>query len=200
MQNNKSLALFDFDGTITTGDSLIGFLPHMVGFPRFVLGLFLLSPLLLAYLLKLIPNYKAKEKAFIHFFKNWDKTKFHEKAASYSRESLPRQVKASALEKIKWHQAQGHRVILISASMEAWLKPWCDSIGIECIATLLETQQGKITGRFLTKNCYGQEKVNRLKNHVDLTEYTEIYAYGDSRGDREMLELAGHSFYKLFRS
>ena len=60
-------------------------------------------------------------------------------------------------------------------------------------------QDNIITGNFITKNCYGQEKVNRIKESYDLSKYDLIYAYGDSRGDKEMLELANNSFYKPFR-
>ena len=55
-----NLALFDFDGTITKNDSLIKFIRFAVGDLKFVFGLFILSPVLLAYKIKLIPNFKAK--------------------------------------------------------------------------------------------------------------------------------------------
>jgi hypothetical protein len=42
-------------------------------------------------------------------------------------------------------------------------------------------------------------KVDRIRKHLTLSDYSAIYAYGDSRGDREMLELGMHSYYKPFR-
>ena len=43
------------------------------------------------------------------------------------------------------------------------------------------------------------EKGNRVKEAYNLDDYDRIYAYGDSRGDKELLELADKSFYKPFR-
>ena len=72
--------------------------------------------------------------------------------------------------------------------------------GIELIATKLEFKAGKLTGKFATNNCYGAEKSHRIKELFDLELYDYIYAYGDSRGDKEMLALADESFYKPFRN
>ena len=70
------LALFDFDGTITKDDSLLKFIRFVVGDGRFVFGLVVLSPILVAYKLKLIPNYKAKQKMLSWFFKGMSKEAF----------------------------------------------------------------------------------------------------------------------------
>ncbi len=71
--------------------------------------------------------------------------------------------------------------------------------GLELIATKFEIENNKISGKLLTKNCYGQEKVNRIRKQYNLNDYNHIYAYGDSKGDKEMLELANFSFFKPFR-
>lgn len=47
-------------------------------------------------------------------------------------------------------------------------------------------------------NCHGIEKVNRIRNAVDLSNYDDIYAYGDSKGDSGMLDLATRRFYRSF--
>ena len=103
------------------------------------------------------------------------------------------------MEKIVWHKEQGHKVVIVSASIECWLKPWCDKNGLGLIATKLEIKDGRVTGKFLTKNCYGIEKANRVKEGYNLDDYDYIYAYGDSRGDKELLALAHESHYKPFR-
>ncbi len=60
-------------------------------------------------------------------------------------------------------------------------------------------KNGIVTGKFSTKNCYGIEKANRVQEVYNFDDYDHIYAYGDSRGDKELLELADESFYKPFR-
>ena len=194
------LALFDFDGTITTKDSLVDFIQFAVGKPGYYAGLTKLSPMLTAYTLKLIPNDIAKERLIGHFFGEWESEKFQQLAEQYSFEKIDTIVRPEAMERVRWHQEQGDHVVIVSASMECWLTGWCKKKNIELISTQLETIDGRLTGRFATKNCYGVEKANRVKEIYNLEEYDHIYAYGDSRGDRELLALANESFYKPFRA
>ncbi|MGV6815925.1 MAG: HAD family hydrolase [Thiotrichales bacterium] len=193
------IALFDFDGTITTNDSLIKFIRLVVGNARFLRGMALLSPILTAYKLKLIPNYKAKRMMLSYFFKGMSGERFIEIANEFSLKHIDTILRAGAMEKVAWHKSQGHRVVIVSASIEYWLKPWCDRNDIDLIATRLEISNGIVTGNFLTKNCYGVEKERRIKEKFDLSKYDTIYAYGDSPGDKEMLQLATKSFYKCFK-
>jgi len=193
------LALFDFDGTITTKDSLGDFIQYATGRLTCFLGFLTLSPLLAAYALNLIPNHIAKERLFTHFFKGWDADRFKKLADRYADGQIDEITRPQAIEKIKWHQKQGHKVVVVSASIECWLKAWCDKNNMDLIATRLEVCEGKLTGKFATKNCYGPEKVERIKDVYDLSNFDYIYAYGDSRGDVELMALANESFYKPFR-
>ena len=192
------LALFDFDGTITTDDSLIKFIRFVVGDTRFLCGMAILAPMLTAYKLKLIPNYKAKQMMLSYFFKGMNEKQFQTIAQEYSLKHIDTVLRPKAMEKIAWHQEQGHKIVIVSASIECWLKPWCDKNGLDLIATKLEIKEGIVTGKLLTKNCYGIEKANRVNEAYNLSDYNHIYAYGDSRGDKELLELANESFYKQF--
>ncbi len=195
----QSLALFDFDGTITTDDSLIKFIRFVVGDTVFLWGMAVLSPMLTAYKLKFIPNYKAKQMMLSYFFKGMSEEKFIEVASEYSLKHIDTILRSKAMERIAWHKEQGHKIVIVSASIECWLKPWCDRNDLELIATKLEFQDGVFTGRFLTENCYGWEKVKRVRQVFDLDAYHTIYAYGDSQGDKELLELADEKHYKPFR-
>jgi len=197
--NNISLALFDFDGTITTDDSLIKFIRFAVGNTKFIWGMLLLSPMLTAYKLKLIPNYKAKQYMLSYFFKGMSEKKFRQVANEYSLKHIDTILRPKAMEKIAWHKEKGHKIVIVSASIECWLKPWCDKNDLDLIATKLEIQDGIVTGKFSIKNCYGIEKINRVKEKYDLNDYDHIYAYGDSLGDRELLELADEKLYKPFK-
>lgn len=193
------IAFFDFDGTITTDDSLLKFIRFVVGDFKFMQGLAVLSPVLFLYKLKVIPNYKAKQMMLSYFFKGMSEKSFIEVAKKYSLEHIDSIVREDAMKQIQWHHANGHKVVVVSASLECWLHPWCEKNGLELIGTRLKVIDGIITGRLLTKNCYGIEKVNRIKGKYNLEEYEYIYVYGDSRGDREMLKLADEACYKPFR-
>lgn len=193
-----TLALFDFDGTITKDDSLLKFIRFVVGDIRFLFGLIVLSPILVAYKLKLIPNYKAKQKMLSWFFKGCSQEDFKKVANDYSLKHIDKILRPKAMEKLAWHKAQNHKIVIVSASIDSWLRPWCEIHDFELIATKLEVKNKIITGNLLTKNCYGIEKVNRIKQSNDLKDFDYIYAYGDSSGDKEMLALANKSFYKPF--
>lgn len=158
-----------------------------------------LSPMLMAYKLRLIPNYKAKEYTLSYFFNGMREEKFMQLANEYSLEHINAILRPKAMHKIAWHKAHGHTVVVVSASIECWLKPWCDENKLALIATKLEIKNGFVTGKLFKKNCYGIEKVNRLNELYDLSDYNYIYAYGDSYGDKELLALANEPFYKPFR-
>ena len=197
MENTK-IVFIDFDGTITTKDSLPDFIKFAIGKPKYYFGLCILSPMLLAYVLKLLPNHIAKEKMISYYFKGWSENTFQALADEYSVNNIDTIVRHKAIEKLRWHQEQGHKVVIVSASMKSWLKKWCDTHNVELISTQLEIKQGKFTGKFATKNCHGKEKVNRIKEQYPLQDYSYIYAYGDSSGDKDMLKLANEAFYKPF--
>ena len=196
---SKKIAFFDFDGTITTDDSLLKFIRFVVGDRRFLLGLVVLSPMLVLYKLKLIPNYKAKQYMLSWFFKGMSKDSFLKVANEYSLVHIDKILRPKAIEKINWHKNQGHKVVVVSASIECWLRPWCEKNGLELIATKLEIKDDIVTGKLLSKNCYGVEKINRIKEIYNLKDFEYIYSYGDSSGDKQMLELAHEKFYKPFR-
>lgn len=194
----KRLAIFDFDGTITSKDSLLEFIKFYRGEYKFYLGLVLLSPVLVLYTIKIIPNWRAKEIVLSYFFGNEDVEAFAKRCKAFAENKLPLLVKPSALKAIKKHQANGDRVVVISASAENWLKHWCQKYDLELIATQLEVKNNKITGKIEGENCYGIEKRKRLEAYLNLKEYKQIYAYGDSGGDKDILALATHPHFRYF--
>jgi phosphatidylglycerophosphatase C len=194
-----ALALFDFDGTITFKDSFGDFIAYAVGRRRFIAGIVLLSPMVFAHALGFIPNWRAKELFSTYFFRGWDAPSFIDLASKYSRERLPRIIRDIALDKIKWHKLKGDTVVVVSASIDLWLADWCGAHDLDLIATKLEMKDGLVTGRFLTRNCSGKEKVRRIEEQYTLKSFDHIYAYGDTPGDRAMLDLADEKYYRWER-
>ena len=96
--------------------------------------------------------------------------------------------------------------MIVSASIDNWVKPFFENLSnqnnrsILILGTQIEVKDGLLTGRFLTKNCYGQEKVNRIMALYPHRENYHLTAYGDSRGDKELLAFADESHYKPFRA
>lgn len=197
--NAKALALFDFDGTLTTHDTLLEIIRFAHGERKFWLWMLGLSPYLIAFKAGLLHNQKAKEKVLQWFFGGMEASRFHDMCDRFVAERVPALLRPEGMKRLAWHRSQGHRILLVSASPESWLAAWAQQNGMECVASKMEVKQGKITGRLDGFNCYGPEKARRIKLVADLAQYEQIYAYGDSSGDREMLALATHPFYKPFR-
>ena len=193
-----NLAVFDFDGTLTNRDTLFEFLKFYQGPFGYYFRLFILVPVFALYALKIIPNWKAKQMVLILFFKGAPLGEFQNKCNEFADKVIPGLIRSDARSKLSEHLNKNHRVVVISASPENWIKPWCDKMGIEYIATKLNTFEGALTGRISGRNCYGPEKVNRLKDYLNPGDFEMIYAYGDSKGDRELLALADKGYYKLF--
>ena len=195
----KKLALFDFDHTISHKDSFLAFLLFSVNFIKLFFTMLVLSPVILAYLLKIINNEKAKSIVVSFLYRGWTAERFELMGREFTDKVLPKIVMQSATDRIQWHKNNGHTVYVVSASVDIWLRHWCSARDIGLICTKLEMKDNRFTGRFLTPNCYGPEKEKRIKAEINLAEYDYIYAYGDSRGDREMLAMADEPFYRHFK-
>lgn len=193
--NGKVLALFDFDHTITKKDSFLDFLRYRFTMMELLQGAVFLFPSMILYKIGVIPNWRAKEIALQYFFAGWHVEKFRGSASDYSKKNLWKIIRPVALAKLKWHKQKGHRVMIVSASLRAWLQGWCSQHGVELISTEVETSKGKVTGFLKTPNCWGAEKLKRIREQVCLEDYDFIYAYGDSAGDTEMLSIADEAWY-----
>ncbi len=194
----KGLALFDFDGTITRKDSLLEFIKFASGKWAFYLTMGLFSPIILFYMYFKKDGSVAKRKVLSYLFKGKSRQELDRLGKKFSEEIVPSILIPSAIEEIELHKKQKDRIVVISASLENWLKPWADSMNLEVICTQLEFVEGKFSGRFATPNCNGQEKVNRIKAYLNPEDYNPIFAYGNSSGDRPMLAMADHGFYRHF--
>jgi phosphatidylglycerophosphatase C len=107
--------------------------------------------------------------------------------------TLARGVRPALHERLRWHRDQGHRVAIISASLGAYLRPFGEQLGVDTvIAVELEDDgAGSLTGDIVGVNVRGAEKLDRLRRWLDGVD-VELWAYGDSRGDLELLLAADH--------
>lgn len=198
-ERSPTVAVFDFDGTLTRCDSFFPFLRALVGRWRFLWGIIRLSPMLVGYSLKLIPNWRAKESMLVYFLAGRSASQLTAFSQRFADDALPQLLRPEAIERLRWHQQQGHRTIVVSASLEIYLRPWALRMDIDqVIGTQLESRHERLTGRILGKNCYGPEKVTRLQSLTGQS-HPVLYAYGDSRGDRELLAAAKYSYYRKFQ-
>lgn len=195
---SRTIAAFDFDGTIITKDSLPLFILFSTKFGRLISRAIQMLPHFILFKLKIIPNHVAKAKLCKLFFTGYTSGEFDRIGNDFAKE-IDKIVNPEALKKIEWHKEMGHEVIIISASVENWIRPWAIQHGIDkVLATQLETSDGVLTGKLLSENCHGEEKVNRLiAAYPNRANYT-LYAYGDTTGDKELLAMSDFPFYQRF--
>lgn len=195
---NTRLVLFDFDGTLTNKDTLFVFIRYYHGTLKFLAGFVWLSPMLVAFKLGLIKNHVAKQKVLQHFFRGVDLETFNARCDTFAREVVPGLLRPKARQTLEQHLQAGDTVAVVSASPENWVRAWSQTYSIPCLATRLKTEDAVLTGELLGTNCYGPEKVVRVKEAFSLEQFSEIIAYGDSSGDTEMLSLANQPHYRYF--
>lgn len=196
----QTVAAFDFDGTLTYRDSFFTFLIHTFGLWGFCCRVLPILPQLILYVLGKATRTDAKEALLGRFFNGMHIDKLRELGEVFAQEKLPSQFRPEALERLHWHQKQGHRCLIVSASVDVWLEPWARENGIEKVLSsrLLVDENQRVSGRLLGENCRRAEKVRRLEEELGPLDQYELYAYGDTEGDKEMLEAADHPYYRKF--
>jgi HAD superfamily hydrolase (TIGR01490 family) len=191
-----NLALFDFDGTITRGDTFSPFVRFAVRRARKVVGGALLIPVVAGYRLNVVPASRARPIVARVAFQGEHAESVRELGRKYASDVIPAVIRRRAMDRIQWHQRQGDLVVVVSASLDAYLRPWCATVGVQLICTELEERGGRLTGRYCHGDCSGAEKLRRILERYDPGRYPLIYAYGDTSEDRDMLELAHRKYYR----
>ena len=195
-KDTRPVAFFDFDGTLTTGDTLMPFLKYVVGAPTYYAKLVLLSPVLAAYFVKLLRNDIAKQIVLKSYLAGYHIDKLFELGQRFSEEIIPTMLRPEGMERLRWHQEQGHECVLVSASLDVYLRTWAKSERFsELICTSLKMDDcSKVVGDIEGTNCYGKEKMKRLCKANFNIRSRFSYAYGDTKGDLPMISLVDKGF------
>ena len=189
----RTVAAFDFDGTLVPGDSLLPFVWRAAGPKRFshAVARHGLRTALAAG--ARVGSRDAAKAAFVSTaLRGLPVSEVVAAGVAFSHR-LEDKVHPAALDRIAWHRARGDELVLISASLLVYLEPLAQRLGFDAVlATGLETgQDGLLTGALDGLNVRGAEKVARLERWLDGCP-CELWAYGDSPGDNELLARADH--------
>ncbi len=196
----RTIAAYDFDGTITTCDTFVDFTIFSKGHFRALFAFILFSPLIIATKLHIYPNWKAKQRIFQHLFRGIKISDFNQMCKNYYDKRHNRIIRKSAMESIQEHVQKNDTIVIISASISNWVRPFANALDIpHVLCTEIDTDMdGFISGQFATNNCYGSEKVKRLLQYFPDRESYQLISYGDSAGDKELLNFSDKAFYKSF--
>jgi HAD superfamily hydrolase (TIGR01490 family) len=197
-----TIAAFDFDHTLLDGDTLILLHRHSRRLLQLIFDWILLVPALLLWLAMLRSTAWFKERFLRHLFSGISPQTRSTLLPNILTPLLLQNLRPEARERLDWHRRQGHRLFIVSASPRQLLQPVADRLG----ATLLATETSNLLShragaplRLESANCKGPEKVRRLQAALG-TPLSSVclHAYGDSRGDRELLLAADHPHWRSF--
>lgn len=199
-RNNRIVAAFDFDKTLTYRDTLLPFISFCKGPIKLALYISEIIPYVAGFALKIKTRQEVKEKFLTRAFEGESYAKILELGSQFSQHQLNHRLNKQALKKLRWHQEQGHRCVLVSATLNAYLLPWAKMMGFDdLLCSQLDVDKaGNVTGKLLGLNCWGEEKVNRLKQLLGTYKNYTLYAYGDSEGDKQLLAYADFPFLQKF--
>lgn len=190
------LALFDFDGTITYKETMPHFMRASVRPHRKWLGGILLMPFILGYKARIVSG--AVVRALICRFGFWriPAHELEEHGKRFAQDVLPAALRPEAMARIAWHKQRGDTVVVVSGGLDLYLRHWCEAHGIELLCSALELQEGRFTGRYLGRQCVRDEKARLVQQRYPLSQYSRVFAYGDTPEDRELLALAHEAYYR----
>ncbi len=194
----KKIAFIDFDGTIYNGDSMLEFAKTLKGNSFVRTALIKSSFNIILKKLKLRSSQKAKEQFLGYVLSNVSEEAISE-AVSKLTESFDERIYKAASEELDFLKNEQAEIVIVSASCELWLKPWCDQKGFTLIASKLKKTNKGYTGQLEGKNCKGDEKVKRIKELYNLSDYSDVYCYGNDASDLPMVGLATHETKVLYR-
>jgi phosphatidylglycerophosphatase C len=187
------VAAFDFDGTLTRRDTLVPFLAAVAGRAATGRALAVESPRLARMALGRADRDETKERVLTRVLAGRAFTDVATAGRTFGAALAARGLAPETRARLDWHRAAGHRVVIVSASLDVYLDEVAEALGADALlcSNLEVDTAGACTGRIAGGNCRGPEKAKRLREYLG-DDDVELWAYGDSSGDDEMLALAHH--------
>ena len=198
----SGLIIFDFDGTITTKDTFALFLRYYAGFWTWLKNILTLLPVFISYKLGRIDRHAVKIAVIRKFFANQKKSDIENRAQAFAKNVIPGLIRPKAMQCFQEKMAQADRVYICSASITPYLHYWADSLDFprkNVLAVELTENLGIVNGEIKGYNVWGENKIQRIKDAFSSDNVRIAEAYGDSEGDRELLNAAEASFFRPFR-
>jgi phosphatidylglycerophosphatase C len=187
-RDDRGVAVWDVDGTLIRGDTLLPFLRRFVG--TIALGRTVLASA--AHRQHRLDARSAAKAAVLQRVLGGRQQRVVDQVArTYAADLMRQRMRPDCLRRWQWHRQRGHRLVLASASLEEYLRPLGMLLGAdEVIASRMEVVNGWLSGRMATTNCRGKHKAERVHEHLRQRGGHPVWVYGNSAADRPTMALA----------
>jgi phosphatidylglycerophosphatase C len=192
----RCLALFDFDGTLTTREMLPDFFRRAIPRPRLWIGQALLAPLIVGYKLGWVSGTRVRAAIVRMGLAGLPLADYRRHGETFAADVLPGVLRPEALTRLRWHLERGDTVVVVSGAFDVYLEPWCRQHGLDLICSALEHDGQRLTGRYLGAQCVRAEKAARVAARYDVAGFDCVYAYGDTVEDLDLLAIAHRRYYR----
>ena len=192
---DHDLALFDFDGTLTTRETFPDFMRYVVSRPRLLAGGVLLAPVVFGYRRGWVAGNPTRASIVQVGLRGVNAARLRMQGEAFARDVLPGVLRSEAMARLQRHRERGDRIVVVSGGLDVYLAPWCATQGVELLCSVLAERGGRITG-YAGAQCVGEEKVRRVRALCDPQAYAAVHAYGDTHEDLAMLAMAHHRTYR----
>ena len=191
----RQVAAFDFDKTLSNRDNVTPFLRKVIGTGRLAATFAITSPHIVRAALADNKRDAAKAAVLRRVLRGRSVRDLAPVADGFAAAVVEHHLRPVALERATWHREQGHELVIVSASLALYLEPIATLLGFDAAlgTEMAVGSDGRLTGELASANVRHDEKVRRLEAWLGTTEDpVELWAYGDSSGDRELLARADH--------
>lgn len=186
------VAAFDVDGTLTTRDCVRPFLERLGG-RRAIVAALARRPVETVSGVIRRDRDRLKEVVVGGVFRGRRLDEVEALGREFAGVVASTMLRADTIARLRWHQQMRHRTVLVSASLRPYLAPLGAALGIDHVMCTDVAHDGDhYLDRLDGPNCRAEEKHTRLREWLDANALAEaeIWAYGNSNGDRAMLERA----------
>jgi phosphatidylglycerophosphatase C len=193
------IVAFDFDGTLTVRDSFTAFLEWRAGPARWTSGRLRLFPDAVSYLFHRNRG-RIKAAAVREFLAGVPREQLEREAKAFANYASATLFRPDALAIWRRWQQRGARMVIVTASPELIVAPFARGLGVDRLigSGLAFDHDDRVIGTLAGPNCRGPEKVRRLREEFG-DDLELAAAYGDTSGDREMLQIAHEKGYRVFK-
>lgn len=193
-----SVAVFDVDKTLTVRDCVVPYVTKVVGRGKVISAIVRNLPTVARLVVK--RDRDGMKLFFVReLFSGVAVSDGESVGVEFAAMVAENWIREDVARRLRWHQEQGHVVVLVSASLSPYLVPFGDLIEADVVlCATLEENNGVYTGNLVGPNCRGEEKVRRIEQwcrESGVPRSAIEFAYGDSKGDGPMIAMAQHGVW-----